>query len=110
MINEYLHLYIGVNTNYGILTGVKESSCLITSKNGEITERQIPDDSIKPILRKINSLTSEQSAELNKKGFSIGRPFGYTFTPEAILYLLRMHVDLFNLIERGLATEIKENT
>ena len=110
MLNNYLRLYIGAETNYGILSGINGSTCFITSKNGELIEKNVTDGSIKLLLRKINSLTKKQSAELNEKGFSIGRPYGYTFTPEAILYLLKIHVDLFNLIERGLAIEIDDNT
>jgi hypothetical protein len=77
-------------------------------ENGEIIERSIlQEEPVKLPLKKINNLTPEQSAELNNKGFSIGRPSGYSFTPDAILYLLSIRVDLFNLIGRGLAEEIR---
>ena len=60
---------------------------------------------IKLFLRKISDLNIEESAELNKRGLNIGRPRGYSFSPEAILYLLSLRIDLFNLIGNGLAIE-----
>ncbi len=60
------------------------------------------------LLRKISDLNVEESTELNKKGLSIGRPKGYSFSPEAILYLLGLRIDLFNLIAEGLATDMSK--
>ncbi len=106
-IDKYLHLYLGCNTNLGILTGVSERSYRIQVNKGEIIERTFIDEpTVKLYLRKISGLNNEESAELNKHGLNIGRPKGYSFTPDAILYLLGLRIDLFNLIAEGLAIEI----
>ena len=60
---------------------------------------------IKPILRRLRDLNSNEREELNKKGISIGQRKGHSFTPEAIYYLLSLKIDIFNLIEEGLAIE-----
>ena len=99
-----MHLYLGCNTNEGKLVGIHQTSYLIQKENGEI----IPinkSETIKPILRKLSDMNSNESEELNKKGVSIGQRKGYSFTPEAIYYLLSLKIDIFNLIEEGLAIE-----
>jgi len=58
-------------------------------------------------LRKLSHLTDEESVDLIKKGFNIGRPKGYSFSPEAFLFLLTLHVDLFGLIQHGFAKDLK---
>ncbi len=106
-IDKYLPLYLGCNTNLGKLTSVNENSYTIRTENEEIIERAFIDEPmVKLYLRKISDLNSEESAELNKHGLNIGRPKGYSFTPDAILYLLGLRIDLFNLIAEGLAMEI----
>lgn len=108
-IDGYLHLYIGCNTNLGELVGVNEDSYLIRLKNNEIVTKNFNEQpSLKLFLRKISDLNVEESAELNKKGLSIGRPRGYSFSPESILYLLSLRIDLFNLIANGLAIDINQ--
>ncbi len=108
-VNQYLHLYLGCNTNLGQLTGVNENSYSIRMKNGEITERAFADEPvIRLFLRKISDINVEESAALNRLGLNIGRPKGYSFTPEAMLYLLNLRIDLFNLIAEGLAIEIHQ--
>ena len=109
-IDNYLHLYIGADTNFGMLAGVMQDTCFFLSGNGEIIEHKISgEEQVKLILKRINNLTPAESTELNKKGFSIGRPKGYSFAPEAILFLLGLHVDLFGLIDNGLAIEMNSN-
>ncbi len=108
-IDKYLHLYLGCNTNLGQLTGVNKNSYSIRMKNGEIIERAFIDETlVKLFLRKISDLNIEESAELNRLGLNIGRPKGYSFTPEAMWYLLSLRIDLFNLIAEGLAIEIHQ--
>ncbi|MEP6928110.1 MAG: hypothetical protein ABI834_10760 [Ginsengibacter sp.] len=108
-IDEYLHLYLGCNTNLGQLVGVNATSYFILLENKKIIQRIFNDEpQVKLLLRKISDLNIEESAELNKKGFSIGRPRGYSFSPEAILYLLALRIDLFNLIAEGLATDVNQ--
>ena len=108
-IYEYLHLYLGCNTNLGKLIGVNEKSYFIRSEDGEIIERTFFDEPmIKLLLRKISNLNTEESSILNQKGLSIGRPRGYSFSPDAILYLLALRIDLFNLIAEGLAIDMNQ--
>ena len=110
-MNEYLHLYLGCGTNFGKLIGVHVNSCVIQKDTGEVFEKSFSDEHpLKLLLRKISDLTGEESETLNKKGLNIGRPRGYSFSPEAILYLLNLRIDIFNLIAAGLATEISVNT
>ena len=97
-------MYLGCQTNIGKLVGIKEDILFIQLADGQIIETQ---DLIntKLILRRIDKLTIEESAELIKHGFSIGRPKGYNFSPEACLYCISKHIDLFGLIEKGIAIE-----
>lgn len=104
-----LHLYLGCNTNMGKLTGINEKSYFIRRKNEEIIERSFYDQPVvKLLLRKISGLNIKESAELNRKGLNIGRPRGYSFLPDAILYLLALRIDLFNLIAEGLAIDMNQ--
>jgi len=48
-------------------------------------------------------LNSNESEELNKKSVSIGQRKGHSFIPEAFYYLLSLGIDIFNLIEEGMA-------
>ena len=106
-IEDYLHLYIGAKTNLGILSGITEKSCFLVQDNGAIIEHNFQQgEPLKLILKRINDLTVEESSELNRKGLSIGRPNGYSFTPDAILYLLSLRVDLFDLIGKGFAVDV----
>ncbi len=108
-VYQYLHLYLGCNTNLGKLIGVNEKSYFIRLENEEIIERSFYDQpEAKLLLRKISDLNIEESAELNRKGLNIGRPRGYSFSPDAILYLLALRIDLFNLIAEGLANDMNE--
>jgi len=58
-------------------------------------------------LKKLSDLTREESVELINNGFNIGRPKGYSFSPEAFLFLVKLNVDLFGLIQHGFAKDIK---
>jgi len=107
-IRQWLAFYLGCRTNLGELIGIKENLVMTKSENGKILEFDANDADfpVKPILRKINSLSPDQSVELISKGFSIGRPTGYSFSPGAFLFLISLHVDLFALIEQGLAIDL----
>ena len=102
-------LYIGCQTNKGKLVGIVENRAYTQLPGHEIIEHELngAGSSMKLLLKKINNLTTEESDELIRKGFSIGRPNGYSFSPEAILYLTSAGVDLFGLIEAGYANEIE---
>ncbi len=107
-IAEYLPFYLGCNTNKGKLLGMNQQVIFIQSALGNIIEEDIEkaDFFIKPFLKKRHDLSNEESSKLIEKGINIGRPKGYSFSPDAFLYLLSLHVDLFNLIEKGLALDI----
>lgn len=106
-IEDYLHLYLGCDTNNGKLVGINGSDCILLSHNGQMIYESLHDKNqpIKPILRKFGDLSIIESTELNKRGISIGQRKGYSFTPDAILYLLSLRIDLFNLIAEGLAID-----
>lgn len=81
------------------LCGITDKTYFIRLNDGNTVEIFLgskPD--IQLFLRKISSLNIEESAELNRSGLNIGRPRGYSFLPNAILYLLSLRIDLFNLI------------
>lgn len=103
--------YIGCETNKGRLIGISNGSLLIQSKNDNRTvenyEIQDVGTGVLLYLRNLNNLTHEESVELINKGFNIGRPKGYSFSPEAFLYLVKLHVDLFGLIQCGFAKDMK---
>jgi hypothetical protein len=109
-IEDYLHLYLGCDTNHGKLVGINGSTCFILSQNGEIKLADLNDQSqsIKPILRKFSDMNNNESTELNNKGISIGQRKGFSFTPDAVLYLLNLRIDIFNLIAEGLATDLSQ--
>ena len=110
-IEDYLHLYLGCDTNHGKLVGINGSTCFILSQNGEINQQDLNNQHqpIKPILRKFSDISINESTELNKKGISIGQRKGFSFTPDALLYLLTLRIDLFNLIEEGLAIDLNQS-
>jgi len=107
-LDKCLPLYIGCETNKGKLVGIVKDSLLIQNRDQTITEynKRSLGHTIFLYLKKLSDITDEQSQELNKKGFNIGRPSGYTFSNEAFLYLLGLHVDLYGLISSGLAKDI----
>jgi len=108
-LDKCLPLYIGCETNKGRLVGIIKDSLFIQNGGQAIAEydKQSLGQTLFLYLRKLSNITDEQSQELNKRGFNIGRPSGYTFSNEAFLYLLSLHVDLFGLISSGMAKEEK---
>jgi hypothetical protein len=104
----YLPLYLGCGTNKGKLVGINKQIVLTESENGTTTEHDLAGTElfIKPFLKRLNNISCEESSELVKMGFSVGRPNGYSFSPNAFLFLLSLHVDLFGLIALGLAIDI----
>ena len=109
-LTKCIHFYIGCQTNKGQLIGVKGNSLFIESMNGKLVENhEIQNVGICLFLhlRQLDDLTREESNDLIKKGFNIGRPKGYSFAPEGFLYLLNLNVDLFGLIKAGYAKQLK---
>jgi hypothetical protein len=109
-IEDYLHLYLGCDTNNGKFVGINGNTCFLLSQNGEINHVELNSKNqlIKPVLRKLSDMNLHESSELNKRGISIGQRKGYAFTPDAILYLLTLRIDLFNLIAEGLAIDLNQ--
>lgn len=106
---NYFHFYLGTNTNLGKLVGVKFDSCITENEAGELVETMFTEDfPLKLHLRTLKQLTEEESRELIRKGLSIGRPRGYSFSPEAFIFLLSCHVDIFGLIENRLAISLNQ--
>ena len=106
-IAYYLRFYLGCQTDKGKLVGLDSNAAYTESGNGAINRHDMlaADFTLKPYLKRLNKLTESQSLELINQGFSIGRPKGYSFSPEAFLYLLSLNVDLFGLIDAGMAEE-----
>jgi hypothetical protein len=106
-VEQYLPFYIGCNTNKGKLIGIRKHLVETETDDHQIIvhDTEADDFSVRPYLTRLSSLSGAQSQELIRLGFSIGRPKGYSFAPEAFLYLLSLHVDLFGLIDKGLAEE-----
>jgi hypothetical protein len=108
-LDKCIQLYIGCETNKGQLVGIKKDRLLIQSNEEQsITEyhTQLLGKSLFLYLRKLSDLTDEQSIDLIEKGFSIGRPSGYSFSNEAFLHLLSLYVELFGLINSGIEKDI----
>src|SRR5215475_4937998 len=103
--------YIGCETNKGRLVGISNESLLIQPNDSPGTienyEMQHMGTRVILYLRKLSHLTNEESVELIKNGFNIGRPKGYSFSPEAFLFLIKLRVDLFGLIQHGFAKDLK---
>ena len=107
-IEFYLPFYFGCETSLGRLIGLRQGIVFTESEKGYPREYDTRAEGfqIKLHLRRLNSLSDDQSRQLIAKGFSIGRPKGYSFSPDAFLYLLSLHVDLFGLIDSGVAIDI----
>jgi hypothetical protein len=109
-IAQYLPFYLGCNSNKGKITGINQNCISVQSAENNIIEYDIDnaDFIIKPYLRNLHSLTKDESTQLINKGMNIGRPKGYSFHPDAFLYLLTMRIDIFGLIESGLAVDVDD--
>lgn len=106
---QQLGLYIGCQTSEGKLIGINQNTVYTESPEGLVKEHEISKLGLtfKLLLKKLNTLSHAESNSLITKGFSIGRPNGYSFSPESILYLASIGVDLFGFIESGYADEIE---
>jgi len=107
---DQIHLYLGCETNKGKLIGILKDRLFIESPGKaqpDEYEQTALGKTIFLHLRMIGDLNEDQSEELIAKGFSIGRPSGYSFSNDAILFLLSLSVDLFGLINSGIARHIK---
>ena len=107
--DKCIQFYIGCETNKGQLIGVIRDRLFIQEPGKQSVveyNKQVLGRSLFLYLRKIGDISEEQSNELIEKGFSIGRPSGYSFSNEAVLYLLGLSVDLFGMINAGIAKDL----
>jgi hypothetical protein len=126
-IKDYIHLYLGRETNHGTLVGIELDWATIRDNDGELFYGLISD--LKPILRKLSSMTEDEVNECWKLlGYndqittpSIKRNFifedfsdkdnvesvtGWTsFCVKLLPYLLSKGFDLFGLIDANLAID-----
>lgn len=124
LLKEYLHYYIGSQVQYpdtdgkltiATLTGVSRADGVETTykrkKNGCVgdylawRENGSHDSNalnLKLILRSMHSVTQDEWNNAPKGSFHIWVE-GCFYSPELFKYLLSLHVDLFGLIEKGLA-------
>lgn len=121
-IEDYLHLYLGCDVTIGnwfpkdyskkVLESVEPSRKVAAIGfyyyNGETcttsTRWELPIVDIKPILRQLSDMTEEEANKSDALG-SDEINGQLVLSPEAILYLLSKHFDLFGLIESGLAID-----
>jgi hypothetical protein len=104
-IREILHLYLGcdmIYTNKGPIPGER---FVLTSGNLMWAESCIKDGSLKPILRKLSSMTEEEKRELLPERTESVDGITVVTTYESFRLLLSKGFDLFNLIPRGLALD-----
>ena len=109
-LGNYLRFYIGCNTSQGILLGIRKDILFIQSEQASFQEYSINDvgNTLFLYLRELRDLTPEQRKQLIEEGIVIGRPYGYTFTSQAFLYLCSLSIDLFGLINAGYAKDLQQ--
>ena len=107
---KYLQFYLGCHTNKGQFVGFDNNALSIKSKHMsnriQYPIQKVGED-VFLYLRRLSDLTLEESGTLIQKGMNIGRPQGYSFSPDAFIFLLDLYVDLFALIDSGLAKDIR---
>ena len=111
-IEHYLPFYLGCRTNIGKVIGIVNHIVFTESADGGVVQHDTTQAgfSITLFLRRLRDISDAESLKLIEKGFSIGRPKGYSFSPDAFLYLLSLQVDLFNLINSELAIDINNKS
>lgn len=105
-IKDYLHLYLGCDTDKGKLIGIELNKAICMMNDLSIVEGNIYN--LKPILRPLSDMTEEEEKEMfatqddvKLEGFPqilLKADSGETFR-----YMLSKGFDLFDLIDAGLA-------
>ena len=108
--SKYLSLYIGCKTNKGILAGTCENSLFIQTETKELESIEVESvgKDLFLYLRPLSDLNAEEVKMLIEKGINIGRPKGYSFSPEAFIFLIGLYIDIFGLISLGYAKELHQ--
>lgn len=97
-------------TIIGVCSDSNSCSIKLTGRKGTIINEGVSISIIKPILRKLESMTEEEAAEL--LNLCDGEVFAWTdqndrkkfaYTAQGFHYLLSRGFDLFGLIDSGLA-------
>lgn len=113
-IKDYLHLYLGCDC---VIKGEEEVK-KITGISYDDTQRiwwayfeneencYAMIDDVAPILRHIGDITNEEKENIEGSDWT---PNGsWEYTPETFKYLLSIGVDLFGLIDEGVAVNATE--
>ncbi len=106
-LKNYLHLYLGCDTNKGKLCSVNiEGICIVMMNDGQIEAGNIED--IKPILRPLSDMTEEEREEFKNVRYGhrlldISLFIDLELSATYVKWLLSKHFDLFGLVEAGLA-------
>jgi len=105
----YFTFYLGCKTNKGQLAGICQNLLFIQSEFKEMQVFKIENlgDGLFLYLKQMKDLNSEEMNRLIEKGINIGRPKGYSFSVDALLFLLDLKVDLFGLIKAGYAKRLE---
>lgn len=109
LIRDYLHLYLGCQVVLNddmiwILSGVhKEYAVLDGGVYGVIKVTDY--GTVKPVLRTTKSVTQEEWNAAPKSSLHIGVD-GIFYSTELFKHLLSLNIDLFGLIENGLAIDV----
>lgn len=118
-LKEVIHFYLGAKVEYeftsrtsnkeirnGKMYGMWDNFIRISTHWGST---EAPISSVKPILRKLDSMTEEEYEEYKNIGIEESKEnWKYQYTIESsrkMVYLLSRHFDLFNLIESGQAID-----
>lgn len=132
-IKDYLHLYLGCDTDKGKLIGIELNKAVCMMNDLSIVEGNIY--SLKPILRPLSDMTEDEAWEfaggkseslyddlkiesIDKTGIQISYAIDagdegwhiqrhkfdfYAVGPSQFIWMLSKHFDLFGLIDAGLA-------
>ncbi len=126
-LKDYLHLYLGCEAQFKYTmrendfelrigkiialykNGIVDACDLRTNHNG-IVYHNYKQDIIKPILRPLSDMTEDErnqfeSSKVFVKATPVHQVGNMQWTPETFKYLLSIGIDLFGLINDGLAID-----
>lgn len=103
-IVKAIPFYLGCKTNRGKFVGMHDDMLIILDSGiKQYYNATVLGKELFLYLKDLEDITDIESKILIEKGIVIGRPYGYTFTNLAFLYLIEIHVDLFGFIKYGWA-------
>ena len=108
LIGDYLHFYLGCKVVLNdemiwLLSGVHKAYLVLDG--GVYGLIKVTDyDMVKPVLRTTQSVTQEEWDAAPKSSLHIGVDSIF-YSPELFNHLLSLRIDLFGLIENGLAID-----